>query len=207
MLGMAARGYLLEKRFPLWLAGVCMVVAIVCGVVNFRVSSNHHVEFFEHFIGNPAFFYLSAISSILVIIAMCQRLAERGRDGDAVPGSSSGSGDCSGVGPSSVPGAEAASDFSTPSGRHGAIADFFRNHSLRRWLEWCGSSSLAIYAIHWMFVPFVCAPIFNYLLPLYPSMLFKTACSLLAFLGILALTLPATWLVENKMKWMVVRGW
>ena len=80
-----------------------------------------------------------------------------------------------------------------------------RCHSISRWLEWCGSSFLAIYAIHWMFVPFVCAPIFNYFLPLHPSMLFKTACSLLAFLGILALTLPAAWLVENKMKWMVGR--
>ena len=207
VLGMAARGYLLEKKIPLWLAGVSMVVAIVCGVLNYRISGNHHAGFFEQFLGNPAFFYLSAISSIVVIIAMCQWLAEQGRDGDAVPGSSSGSGSgvCSGVGPSSVPGAEAASDFSTPSGRHGAIADFFRNHSLRRWLEWCGGSSLAIYAIHWMFVPFVCSPIFNYLVPLHPSILFKTACGLLAFLGILALTLPAAWFVENKMRWMVGR--
>lgn len=214
VLGMASKDYLLDKRIPLWLAAVSMVVAIVCGVLNFRVSGNHHVEFFEHFIGNPAFFYLSAISSIIVIVTMCQWVAEQGRDGDAVLGASSGSG------------VEVASDFSTPSGQHGAIADYCqrqlssessarrgksfatipcRRLSLSRWLEWCGRSSLAIYAIHWMFAPFVCAPIFNYILPLHPSVLFKTACSLLAFLGILALTLPAAWLVENKMKWMVGR--
>ena len=35
-----------------------------------------------------------------------------------------------------------------------------------RLLGWCGRLSLAIYAVHWIFVPFVDAPIFNYMLPL-----------------------------------------
>lgn len=33
-------------------------------------------------------------------------------------------------------------------------------------IGWCGRLSLAIYAVHWIFVPFVDAPIFNYMLPL-----------------------------------------
>lgn len=195
VLGMAARGYMLEKRFPLWLAGVCLVIAIVCGVLNFRVSGNHHVEFFEHFIGNPVLFYLSAISSIVVIIAMCQLVAfsrwMASRDGR-------------------IPNRLECLSLSTCRWKESYCATrklggACRRFSFTRWVEWCGSSSLAIYAIHWMFVPFVCAPVFNYLVPLHPSMLFKTACGLLAFFGLLALTLPVVWLVDNKMKWMVGR--
>ena len=38
-----------------------------------------------------------------------------------------------------------------------------------RLLGWCGRLSLAIHAVHWIFVPFVDAPIFNYMLPLVPD--------------------------------------
>lgn len=164
LLGMAAREYLLAKQIPLWLAGVCLVVAVVCGVVNYRISGNHQVELFEQFTGNPIFFYLSALSGIIVVVAMSQRAAEQDMDGDSV-----------------------------------------RQHSVVRWMEWCGRSSLAIYAIHWIFTPFICAPVFNYLLPLHPSFIYKAGCSLLAFLGIILLTVPAVWLVEKKMPWVLGR--
>ena len=194
VLGMASREYLLDKRIPLWLAGACLVAAIVCGVVNYRITGNYQVEFFEHFIGNPLFFYLSALSSIVVTIAICQRVEAQGAAAVSVSHNA--------LAPDSV--AVPASESHARQGQHLAT-NSCRRISVSRWLEWCGSSSLAIYAIHWMFVPFVCAPIFNYLLPPASFLLIRTACSLLAFLGILALTLPAAWLVENKMKWMVGR--
>ncbi len=142
---------------------------------------------------NPFFFYLSSLSSIVVVIAICQRVEAQGSAAVSVSYNA----------PVSASVAVPASESHARQGQHLATTPS-RRISVRRWLELCGSSSLAIYAIHWMFVPFVCAPIFNYLVPLHPSMLFRTACSLLAFFGILALTLPAAWLVENKMKWMVI---
>lgn len=110
LMGMAAREFLLAKKIPLWLAGVCLVVAVGCGVMNYRISGNYQVEFVECFVGNPFFFYLSAISGVAVVVAMSQWAAEQEVDGDSV-----------------------------------------RQHSIGRWLEWCGRSSLAIYAIHWIF--------------------------------------------------------
>ena len=110
--GMAMGRWLLERKVPVGVAMLSLAVAVVCGVMNYRICGDYHVEFIDAFIGNPVLFLLTAIGAILCFVAICKRL---------------------------------------PDGRL---------------IGWCGRLSLAIYAVHWIFVPFVDAPIYNYMLPL-----------------------------------------
>ena len=93
-----------------------------------------------------------------------------------------------------------------------------------RLLGWCGRLSLAIYAVHWIVVPFVDAPIYNYMLPLVqdvglgtvaPSLgsgfflqslvpfLWRFLCGLTAFALITILTLPVVRVIEKWCPWMM----
>ena len=168
--GMAMGKWLLERKVPVWVTMLSLAVAVVCGVMNYRICGDYHVEFIEAFIGNPVLFLLTASGAILCFVAICQRLS----DG--------------------------------------------------RLIGWCGWLSLAIYAVHWIFVPFVDAPIFNYMLPLVPDaglgsvgdsfgigtalqalvhFLWRTLCGLVAFVLITLLTLPVVRVIEKWASWMM----
>ena len=186
--GMAMGKWLLERKVPVWVAMLSLAVAVVCGVMNYRICGDYHVEVIEAFIGNPVLFLLTASGAILCFVAICQRLPDE------------------------------------------------------RLIGWCGRLSLAIYAVHWIFVPFVDAPIYNYMLPLVQDaglvavdssqvsvvlfqdaelssvgdslgsgailqslvpFLWRSLCGLVAFMLITLLTLPAVRVIENWCPWMM----
>ena len=74
VLGILLRNYLSNNKFPLWLIGVLLLVAIGAGTWNYYISGKYQVEFFECFVGNPVLFYISSIASILVFVSLCQRI-------------------------------------------------------------------------------------------------------------------------------------
>ena len=58
VIGMAMGTFLLKRKIPVWVALISFAIAVVCGVINYRICGCYHISILDTFIGNPLLFLL-----------------------------------------------------------------------------------------------------------------------------------------------------